>query len=200
MIKNIIFDLGNVLLKFETKEYLKSKIPIDKIEIVYKSIFQSEEWIALDRGTITEEQARANIINRNIEYKEYINIAFENWYDLLTPIEENVSILEKLKDNNYKIYYLSNFHDLAFKYVTKKYDFFRKFDGGVVSYEEKMLKPESEIYRTILKKYNLNPNECIFVDDTKINVDGAMDCGLYGIHLKDSNTLEEELKKYRIEL
>ena len=200
MIKNVIFDLGNVLLNFEPKGYLKSKIPIEKIEIVYKSIFQSEEWVSLDRGTITEEEAKDNIISRNIEYKEYINIAFENWYDILTPVEKNIRILEKLKQNKYKIYYLSNFHDLAFKYVTKKYDFFKKFDGGVVSYEEKMLKPECEIYERIIKKYNLNPNECVFVDDTKINVDAAMECGLYGIHLKDIDTLEENLEKYNIEL
>lgn len=200
MIKNVIFDLGNVLLNFEPKGYLKSKIPTEKIEIIYKSIFQSEEWMSLDRGTITEEEAKANIIDRNIEYKEYINIAFENWYDILKPIEKNVKILEKLKDNNYKIYYLSNFHELSFKYVTQKYDFFKKFDGGVVSYEEKLLKPECEIYERIIKKYNLNPKECIFVDDTKINVDGAMECGLYGIHLKDIDALEENLKKYKIEL
>ena len=55
MIKNIIFDLGNVLLNFEAKKYLGSKIPLEKIEIIYKGIFQSEEWISLDRGTITEE-------------------------------------------------------------------------------------------------------------------------------------------------
>ena len=174
MIKNVIFDLGNVLLNFEPKGYLKSKIPIEKIEIVYKSIFQSEEWVSLDRGTITEEEAKENIIDRNIDLKEHIKIAFENWYDILTPVEKNIRILEKLKQNKYKIYYLSNFHDLAFKYVTQKYDFFNKFDGGVVSYEEKMLKPECEIYERIIKKYNLNPKECVFVDDTKINVDAAM--------------------------
>lgn len=200
MIKNVIFDLGNVLLNFEPKGYLKSKIPIEKIEVVYKSIFQSEEWVSLDRGTITEEEAKENIIDRNREFKEYIKIAFENWYDILTPVEKNIRILEKLKQNKYKIYYLSNFHDLAFKYVTQKYDFFNKFDGGVVSYEEKMLKPECEIYERIIKKYNLNPKECVFVDDTKINVDAAIECGLHGIHLKDIDTLEENFKKYRIEL
>ena len=200
MIKNIIFDLGNVLLNFEAKKYLGSKIPLEKIEIIYKGIFQSEELISLDRGTITEEEAKANIIDRNIDYKEYINMAFENWYDMLTPIEKNIRILEALKEKKYKIYYLSNFHDLAFKYVTQKYDFFKKFDGGVVSYEEKILKPECEIYERIIKKYNLNPKECIFIDDTKINVDGATESGLYGIHLKDIDTLEENLKKYEIEL
>ena len=119
---------------------------------------------------------------------------------MLTPIEKNIRILEALKEKKYKIYYLSNFHDLAFKYVTQKYDFFKKFDGGVVSYEEKILKPECEIYERIIKKYNLNPKECIFIDDTKINVDGATESGLYGIHLKDIDTLEENLKKYEIEL
>lgn len=95
---------------------------------------------------------------------------------------------------------LSNFHDLAFKHVTKKYDFFSDFDGGVVSYEENMLKPENEIYKHIIKKYELEPSECIFIDDTKENVDGAVENGLYGIYLKNLETLEEELRKYNIEL
>ncbi|MBE6070630.1 MAG: HAD family phosphatase [Clostridium butyricum] len=200
MIKNIIFDLGNVLLKFDPRKYLETKIPVEKINMLYKIIFQSKEWALLDRGTITEEKAIANIISRNVELKEYITIIFENWYDILEPIEKNVKILELLKKHGYKIYYLSNFHDLAFKYVTKKYDFFHNFDGGVVSYEEKMLKPEDEIYKQIIKKYELEPSECIFIDDTKENIDGAIKNGLHGIHLKDFETLEEELRKYNVEL
>ena len=159
MYKNIIFDLGNVLLDFNPREYLKSKISDEKLEEVFKAIFSSEEWVMLDRGTITEKEAINNIINRNSTYINEINLAFDNWYDLLKPIEETVEILMSLKENGYKIYYLSNFHELAFGEVTKKNKFFELFDGGVVSYVEKLIKPEEDIYKLILERYKLNPNE-----------------------------------------
>ena len=74
MIKNIIFDIGNVLLDFNPELYVKSKVTEEKVEEIYKCIFQSDEWPMLDRGTISEEQAKTNIINRNIENQELINL------------------------------------------------------------------------------------------------------------------------------
>lgn len=195
MIKNVIFDLGNVLLNFEPKEYVKSKVAEEKIEEIYESIFKSEEWPMLDRGTISEQKAKENIINRKIENKDFINSVFENWYDILTPIESSVEILKRLKEMRYKVFYLSNFHLAAFEYVTKKHDFFGLFDGGVVSYKEKLLKPEKEIYEKILGEYNLEPAETVFIDDTEVNVKAAMNNGMKGIILKDPIELKGELKK-----
>ena len=200
MYKNIIFDLGNVLLSFNPKDYLKSKISEDRIDDVYKAIFQSEEWIMLDRGTITEKDAINRIIERNNTYRDDINLAFKDWYDILRPIEEAVEILTKLKKNGYNVYYLSNFHELAFKEVTTKNNFFELFDGGVVSYAEKLIKPEEEIYKLILKRYNLNPRETIFIDDTKLNVDGASKLGIKAIFLEDSKKLRENLISLKVKI
>lgn len=200
MYKNIIFDLGNVLLSFNPKDYLKSKISEDRIDNVYKAIFQSEEWIMLDRGTITEKDAINRIIERNNTYRDDINLAFKDWYDILRPIEEAVEILTKLKNNGYNVYYLSNFHELAFKEVTTKNNFFELFDGGVVSYAEKLIKPEEEIYKLILKRYNLNPKETIFIDDTKLNVDGASKLGIKAIFLEDSKKLRENLISLKVKI
>lgn len=194
MIKNVIFDLGNVLLNFEPKEYVKSKVVEEKIEEIYESIFKSEEWPMLDRGTITEERAKVNIINRKMENEEFINSVFENWYDILTPIESSVEILRKLKERGYKVFYLSNFHLAAFEYVTKKHNFFGLFDGGVVSYKEKLLKPEKEIYEKILSEYNLEPEETLFIDDMEANVTAAIKSGIKGIVLKNPIDLKEELE------
>lgn len=194
MIKNVIFDIGNVLLNFEPKEYVKSKVIEEKIEEVYESIFKSEEWPMLDRGTITEEEAKANIISRKAENEGFINSVFENWYDILTPIESSVGVLKKLKEKGYKVFYLSNFHLAAFEYVTKKHDFFELFDGGVVSYKEKLLKPEKEIYEKILCKYNLEPNETVFIDDMEVNVKAAINNGMKGIILKNPIDLKSALE------
>ncbi len=200
MYKNIIFDLGNVLLSFNPMEYLKSKISEEKIQEVYKAIFQSEEWIMLDRGTITEKEAINNIIEKNSIYRDDISLAFEDWYAILKPIEETIKVLEDLKRKGYNIYYLSNFHELAFKEVSTKNSFFELFDGGVVSYEEKIIKPEEEIYRLILKRYNLTPSETIFIDDTKVNVEGAEKLGITTIFLENPRKLREELRKLSLDI
>ncbi|VYU58318.1 HAD-IA family hydrolase [Clostridium tertium] len=200
MYKNVIFDLGNVLLSFSPMDYLKSKITEDRISNVFKAIFQSEEWVMLDRGTITEKEAIKNIIDRNLEYRDDINLAFEDWYDILSPIEDTITVLEDLKEKGYKVYYLSNFHHLAFEEVVKKNKFFKLFDGGVVSYAEKIIKPEEAIYKLILERYNLNPSETIFIDDTKANIEGANELGISTVFLEDTSSLREELRKLNIDI
>ncbi|MBE6053517.1 MAG: HAD family phosphatase [Clostridium sartagoforme] len=200
MYKNIIFDLGNVLLEFNPKEYLENKIPGEKVEDVYKAIFKSEEWAMLDRGTITQEEAIKNICDRNSSCSHEIILAFKDWYDILSPIMGTVEVLSALKDNGYNIYYLSNFHELAFHKVTKVNKFFELFDGGVVSYAEKLLKPEKEIYKMILDRYKLNPSETIFVDDMEANVEGAKKLGIKAILFKDAKKLKEELNNLNIKI
>jgi glucose-1-phosphatase len=200
MIKNVIFDIGNVLLDFDPKSYVSSKVFEEKSDEIYKSIFKSQEWPMLDRGTITEAQAKINIINRKIENEKLINLVFENWYDILSPIETSVEILKDLKEKGYKVYYLSNFHLAAFEYVTKKHKFFECFDGGVVSYKEKLLKPEKEIYEKIISIYDLSPEETIFIDDMKENVEVAMKLGLKGIILKEPKELKREMRKFNINI
>ncbi|NRT37176.1 putative hydrolase of the HAD superfamily [Clostridium beijerinckii] len=200
MIKNVIFDLGNVILDFQPKIYVESKIDEEKVEKIYKCVFQSDEWPMLDRGTICEEDAKRNIINRNTESEELINKVFENWYDILTPIESSVDTLKKLKQKGYKIYYLSNFHLAAFEYINNKYDLFKLFEGGVVSYKEKLLKPEKEIYEKILYRYSLEPGETLFIDDMEQNIEAAIKLGLKGIVLKEPRKLEDELQKFDINI
>ncbi|GFZ33588.1 haloacid dehalogenase [Clostridium zeae] len=201
MYKNIIFDIGNVLLSFNPIEYLSSKIQQpEKVLEVHKELFQSEEWLMLDRGTITEEEAKNAIANRSVANGDLIRLSFENWYDLLTPIEPSVEVLKLLKDSNYKIYFLSNFHLLAFDHILEKYDFFKLFDGGIVSYKEKLIKPEEAIYRRLIEKYDLNPKESIFIDDVEENIEGAKNLGINTILLKDPALLKEHLKTYNIYL
>jgi putative hydrolase of the HAD superfamily len=201
MYKNIIFDIGNVILDFNPKAYLSKKISdTNKVLEVHKELFQSEEWVMLDRGVITEEEARKVIINRSKTNGDLIKLAFEGWYDILTPIESTVEVIKNLKELKYNLYFLSNFHLLAFEHITEKYDFFKLFDGGIVSYKEKLIKPEEAIYTRIVEKYNLNPKESIFIDDVEENIKGAKKLNFNTILLKDPTKLVEGLRAYGVEL
>lgn len=194
MYKNIIFDLGNVVLDYNPVAYLKEKFNDNKVEeIILDTVFKSEEWPMLDRGVITEEEAIERIVNRDIKNKEFIEIAFENWYEMLRPLNDTVMLIKELKNKGFNLYYLSNFHLKAFDYVIKKNEVFKLFDGGVVSFKEKLLKPEKEIYTKILEAYDLKADECIFIDDVFENVEGANKEGIKGIQFKNVKDLRKEL-------
>jgi putative hydrolase of the HAD superfamily len=196
MIKNIIFDLGNVLLEFKPLDYLKGILKNDVIvDDIYKSIFLSEEWVMLDSGTITQEEAVKQICSRSPKNEMYIKQCMDKWFDILTPIEKNVKILNKLKQKGYKLYILSNFHALAFEIVSNKYDFFKCFDGGIISYKENLLKPQPEIFNRLIEEYNIKAEESLFIDDTLANIEAANSLDFKTIHFNSPNSLEEGLKK-----
>ena len=196
MIKNIIFDIGNVLLEFKPLDYLNRTFKDENIEkLLYKEIFQCEEWLQLDRGMVTQDEAIKVISLRNPEHTVHIKKCMDNWIDILEPIEGTVKVLSELKENGYKLYLLSNFHSLAFETVYSKYDFFKYFDGGIISYKENLLKPESEIYTKLLDTYNLNAEECLFIDDTLVNIEAADRLGIKTLFFNNYETFEKELNK-----
>lgn len=194
MIKNIIFDLGNVLIDFHPIEHLKTKKLSEKQrEIVYRAIFLSEEWVELDKGTMTREEALESIYLKNPDDRALLseNTDFEN---ILIPIEVNVKIFKELKEQGYKLYYLTNYHEDLFEYTYNKFEFFKNFDGGIVSAHVKMIKPDFEIYHELLNQYNLTPSETLFIDDTEKNTIAAESLGISAIHLEERNSLRNQLK------
>ena len=199
MINNIIFDLGNVLLNFKPLEYLYKKIP-DKqgADQIYKEIFRSPEWLMLDRGVITESEAIERICNRNNGMSQIIRDLMDDWYQMLTPIEGVVEVLKGLKLKGYRTYFLSNFHLLAFEDVTRRYDFFKSFNGGIVSYKEKLMKPEREIFDKLISTYEISTQESIFIDDTKENIEVAAKLGFETILFTNACELRENLVGYNV--
>lgn len=196
MIKNVIFDLGRVLINFDPKTYLE-KLGLDKEtrKIYLNDIFKSHEWLDLDRGIITEEQAIKKIAAKgNIEEGEVRKI-LDARISFFTELSLNSPLVKKVKDNGYKLYILSNFPKIPFEILFKKYDFFKNFDGGVVSYEEgvNVIKPDSKIYDILLSRYNLLPEETVFIDDTLVNIEKAEEYGIIGIHLPDHTELRKKL-------
>ena len=195
MIKNIIFDLGNVLIRFKPEEFVNKNIKKEYREKFFNAVFKGQEWADLDRGVLEYSDAVKIFSEKIPECSSEIKKLFDNYIlDVLEPIGKNIEIMKSLK-GKYKLFVLSNFHYPAFDYIFKNWEFFKYFDGKVVSGHCKLLKPEKKIYELLCLTYSLKPNECVFIDDTKANIEAAEEFGINGIHLTDINILEEKLKE-----
>ena len=196
-IKNIIFDLGDVLIKFDKDTYLKEKLPKEKREAFLNNVINTKEWLMLDRGTLTYPEAKKIFKERNPHLANEIDNFFDkDFFKILLPIKENIELLYNLRDHyEYKLYVLSNFHKDSFEYVFKHNEFFKLFEGCLVSCYFKLLKPEEKIYDTLLYEFGLIPEESLFIDDMNENVEIAEKKGINGLYLPDYTKLNEELKR-----
>ena len=201
MIKNIIFDLGNVLLKFKPEEFLLQYTnDEDYIKQFVPKITRSKLWLDLDRGLESLENAERIFVSRYPEEEELISLFFKHWMEMLTPIEENISILLDLSESGYNTYILSNYIKEAFKFVKEKFNFFTLFDGQIISGEENVIKPEKAIYETLLRRYQLIPEESLFIDDVFFFLKPAKKLGISTIWNRPHTDLRKELKKFNVSI
>ena len=186
MIKNYIFDLGNVIVHFEpeymTAKYLKNE---EDIQLVSDVVFDRIFWDNLDEGTITDEEVIAGIRSRLPERLHNGAIStFEHWHENLPLVDGMFELLCQLKKDGNKLFLLSNISIFfAENYHRNKEikSVLDMFDGLVFSGPIGITKPNESIFRHLLDKYNLNANECVFIDDRLINIQGAEKVGIKGI-------------------
>lgn len=196
MIKNIIFDLGKVLVSFHPEKFINENVEEKYREDFYRVVFGGQAWADLDRGTLEYSDAVKMFSEELPQCAEQIKSLFDRKIiDCISPIEDNVEIMKSLK-GKYNLYILSNFHYPAFDNVFQNWEFFKYFDGKIVSGHCKLLKPEKEIYELLLNTYSLVPEECLFIDDVKANIEGAQKCGINGIQLTSPELLKEVLKEF----
>lgn len=172
MIKNIIFDMGNVLVRFHPEETAARLVQGEDRNLLQKHVF-AEEWKLLDRGTISQEEAIQRVCARLPEHlKEPARYIIEHQIETLTPIEESYRLVKELKAKGYGVYLLSNvsvqFHDFW-----KEIPALHLMDGKIISADLKIVKPEKAIYNALFETYRLNPEECFFVDDLPQNIEGG---------------------------
>lgn len=194
MIKNIIFDLGNVLLSWKPAEFFeKSGYDKETVKLIHSDVFRSPEWLSLDNGDITTPEAIEKMSAKSSLKKDFICSLFNLRTKIMFPLADNIKLLPELKEQGFKLYYLSNFPLDFFDEVKKKYDFFRYFDGGLISAEVRHSKPDTRIYEILLEKFNLVPEECFYFDDIKINVSAAESVGIKGHCTFASPSISDEL-------
>ena len=151
-------------------------------ERVAKATVKSLEWHEFDRGELTMKEIVAAFIENDPGIEKEIRLVFENVKGLVTKRDYAIPWIQHLKASGLQVLYLSNFAEITKNHCIEALDFIPYTDGGVLSYEIKMVKPNADIYQALIAKYNLNPKECVFVDDTLPNVEAAIKLGMHAIH------------------
>lgn len=196
MIRNIIFDIGNVLAAWRWREfYAELNYGPEITDRLAKATVLSPMWEEFDRGALDEEELLSRFIENDPDLAEEIRGVRDNIRDMLGRYDYAIPWLEDLKRKGYKVYYLSNFSRIAYQRCQHVLDFLPLMDGGILSYQEKLIKPEPAIYRLLLERYGLEAGECVFLDDTQKNIDEAIRQGMAGILFRNQAQAIEELRR-----
>lgn len=196
-INTIIFDLGNVLVDWSPMhvfgDYFESE---EKRNYFFEHICTSDWNEKQDEGRSIVE-ATLELIEKHPDWEQPIRDFYGRWTEMLKgPIHGTVEIFRELKaSGKYKIYALTNWQAGLFDIALVRYDFLHWFDGRVVSGEEKTRKPFPEFYQRLLNRYNVNPSEALFIDDSLRNVKAAEALGIASIHFEGPEPLKQKLKE-----
>lgn len=186
MIKNIVFDIGNVLVDFRWREYIKSfGVTDEEFDRIVAATVYSSAWSEFDRGILSEEEVLESFYAADPDMKELIYKIFSKINGLLTQFDYAKDWIRDLQKRGFKVYCLSNMSYKAVDECAEALDFIPLLDGSILSCDVKLCKPEREIYELLFKKYDLVPGECLFIDDLEKNINAAIACGMKGHVFKD---------------
>ncbi len=183
MIRNMVFDIGNVLMDFRWKEYMRSLFGENEalIQTINQGIWHNGCWAAMDKGEMDGAATLRSAVAFAPQYEKEIKLTLDKVALAFHKFGYAVPWVQELKGMGLNVYYLSNYSAFSIAANPDVLDFIPCMDGGVFSFEVKAVKPDPEIYRCLCDKYDLKPEECLFTDDVPANVKGAQACGFQGI-------------------
>lgn len=200
MIRNIIFDIGNVLTDFRWKEFLRDKgFDEEMIGRIARASVMSPFWNEFDRGEWDTEKLMQEFVRLDPEIEKELHLAYDDIRGMVTKRDYAIPWIQELKAKGYGVYYLSNFSYKAYVDCADALDFLPYTDGGILSYRDKVIKPGREIYDLLLSRYDLKAEECVFLDDTAANVEAAEKLGFAGIVFQTREQAEEALRAMGVE-
>ena len=202
MIRNIVFDMGNVMIYFNKNIFLdRAGVTGEDRTQLERIVFDSLEWARLDRGSLHEDEAEALMCERLPERLHgYVHDFVYDWDKPLLPVRGMAPLVRELKAKGYGIYLLSNAASRQHVYWPD-IPGSECFDGTLISADERLTKPEKEIYEFFLERFGLCPDECVFIDDNTMNAEGAFRCGMHPIVFHDDvDELRARLREEGVEL
>ena len=202
MIKNIVFDVGMVLIDFCYRDYMKNTLGFDQelIDYLADNMVESDDWNQFDEGMSLADFTEFNV-KKLPGYEKEIRYFFKDMTNIVRSFDYTRDMILSLKERGFKIYILSNYPNEVWDLHSKtQFTFADIVDGMVVSGKINLLKPNKEIYLHLFDKYNLKPEECVFLDDREKNIIAAREQGMHGIIFKGDEEgmkeLEEIIKSY----
>ncbi len=182
MIKNIVFDISNVLTPFRFKEFLTEKgFDGTMMKRIIKASAMTPYWIEFEKGKLTYEEAMNGFISTDPEIAKELHIAYDSCVGIMGKYDYTEGWINALKEDGYRLYCITNFTPAGYEQCYDCISFVERFDGCVFSFKEGIVKPDPEIYKILLKRYDLTAEECVFIDDTEENVRSAERLGFNGI-------------------
>jgi len=196
MIRNLIFDMGNVLIVYEPELFIRRRgFEGEEARLLMEAVFLSEEWRRIDEGTITEEEMIGGL--REKLPPRLADAAADmilHWEEPRSEIPGMYGLIRDLHEKGLHVFLLSNTAPRQRLYWPSL-SFSRFFEGTMISAEEHQLKPGTAIFHTFLSRFGLAPSECLFIDDSEANVRAAESVGMQGVVFRGAENLREELKK-----
>lgn len=197
-INTIVFDFGGVLIDWNP-EYLYRKVFHDKKEMCYfLQHICTQEWNEKQDAGRPLAEATKLLQAKHPNYHDEIAMFYGRWDEMLGGIiDENVALIKPLK-KKYRLYGLTNWSSETLPIAKKMYDFFQYLDGIVVSGDEKLLKPQPEIYQVLMKRYDVVPQNSLFIDDNMNNIETAAILGFNTIHYTPDVSLYKSLEGHGV--
>ena len=173
-IDTIIFDVGNVLMDYHWKTYLDSfGFPSDVRDAVASAMFLSPQWNEMDRSLLPDQEYLNLFIQNAPQYRQEIQQVYENCEGCIHTYDYADSFVIKCREQNCRTYILSNYSRYLFHKTEHMMQFRNYMDGELFSFQAGQIKPEPEIYLTLLDKYSIDPQRALFLDDRQENLDAA---------------------------
>lgn len=200
MIKNIIFDIGNVLVGFTWREfYAGFGYGDEMLERLAEATVRSAMWDEVDRGVLSDEELVEGFIRNDPSLEQDLRRIFRNIQGLIVKYEYAAPWVKSLRDAGYHCYYLSNFSRKVRVDCREALEFLEYMDGGVFSYEDHLIKPDTKVYELLLVRYGLKAEDCVFMDDTERNLPPAEKLGIHTILFQDRKQAASELERLGVQ-
>lgn len=196
MIENLIFDFGKVLVDYDFEAFFRRYITDEERCRAFTPILHNEEVQRMfDREEHSFDEIIEEIICKHREFEQEIRYFATHYPEIVTnEVEGMRELLTRLKGEGYRLYGLTNWCSKVYLTMAQ-FEIFDLLDGYIISSEEKVIKPEAEIYQRLFNKFNLKPEECLFADDRAENIEGGRRVGMEGIVFTDARQYEQELEK-----
>jgi HAD superfamily hydrolase (TIGR01509 family) len=194
MVRNVIFDLGGVVLDWNPDRIVAGIVPEPRLQSAYRqSLFGHADWGEFDRGTVTEAELIERLALRLGRSPEQWQATLDAIRESLVEKTDTVKLIRALQRRGVSLYCLSNMPVDVYTHLKIQHTFWDAFSGIVISGEVKMMKPEPEVFLHLLTTFGIRAEDSVFIDDLAANVEAARQTGMQAILFKDARQCEEEL-------